>query len=205
LIERFQTLKNEDAAYFLDTLIQDKQVGEMSFPNFSGNFREYDHVDVVALARLAETAAVDLRIVLLARSPAQMLVSTTQHRHFDTPNREAAREATNAAALGAALSLIDPRFVRCLPWQADLDAWVGVAQWLHPAVQRDVVRRALKKADVVVAAANNGSFFVKKSPASPSPFLNNASEFALRRDPALAHLQPPVDVLYRTASCPPLE
>jgi hypothetical protein len=88
--------------------------GEMSYPNFSGSDKFLHNPDVTVLARLAEDAGVDLRVVVLRRGAEDILRSTTVHRHFGTEAHEAAVLAESAAYLAAQLRMLDPAFVECV-------------------------------------------------------------------------------------------
>ena len=200
----------------VNTLKTTLDTGEMSFPNFRGTFREYHHVDLLDFARIAEEANADLRFLVLARSAEDILVSTTEHRHFASHTSEAGIEALNAAAIAADLALIDPAFVLCLPWDVvenkgrawfqrnlSLATWTHIATRLHPSFTADIMRDALRAAHVAFnddLASIEDDFLQQTRDHQPrSPI--NASAFALRRDPGVAHLQVSADSFYRVAGC----
>lgn len=54
----------------------------MSFPSFGGPDKPLQYVDLKILAREAERVGIDLRLIYLGRSARDILISTTQHRHF---------------------------------------------------------------------------------------------------------------------------
>lgn len=57
-------------------------VGEMSFPNYGGEDKPLQYVDVRLLAEEAERAGIDLRVIYMSRPATDILVSTTEHRQF---------------------------------------------------------------------------------------------------------------------------
>lgn len=59
-----------------------KQAGMMSYPNYNGEGKALQYVDLRLLAEEAERAGVDLRMVYLSRSARSILVSDTQHNHY---------------------------------------------------------------------------------------------------------------------------
>lgn len=60
----------------------ERRVGEMSFPNYGGEDKPLQYVDLRRLAEEAERAGVDLRLIYLSRPASEILISTTEHRHF---------------------------------------------------------------------------------------------------------------------------
>lgn len=73
---------NEDPPLYLAALNRPCRVGAMSFPNFNGPNKPLQYVDLKVLATEAERAGIDLRMIYLGRSAKDVLVSTTEHRHF---------------------------------------------------------------------------------------------------------------------------
>lgn len=114
-----------------------------SYPNFGGPDKVFKRPDLPVLAHLAEEAGVDLRVLVLTRSPKDILVSTTVHRKFGGM-QEALVLADNAAVLAAQVQLVDPKFVMCAPFDrlVDGDWWskggagsggaMSPASFLHP-------------------------------------------------------------------------
>jgi len=107
-----------------------------SYPKNGGEDKPLRHPDVEQMARLAERASVDLRLVLLQRDVRDTLVSAALHRGFgDSLGHEAAILADNAYVLHGQLSLIDPAFVHCvdlLHLPEDHNHREALRQFLHP-------------------------------------------------------------------------
>jgi len=130
--------------------------GEMSYPNYSGSDKALHNPDVTVLARLAEDAGVDLRVVVLRRGAEDILRSTTMHRHFCSEAHEAAVLAESAAYLAAQLRMLDPAFVECVTIDAlfrdgvrALDALLwGGAEFPRGAKVGGESRRLLLKSEV---------------------------------------------------------
>lgn len=111
----------------------------MSYPNFGGNNKAIRHPDVHLLARLAEQAGVDLRVVVIIRDPASILVSTTINRNFNPFHIQLRVLADNQAILLQQLREIDRRFWVCHDFDADpqvacqaLGEHMGVGRFPHP-------------------------------------------------------------------------
>lgn len=111
--------------------------GMMSYPNFAGKFRAFQHVDVHEIASLAESAGIDFRVLVLSRPAKEILVSTTEHRHFDSRPQQAAVLADDAAALAAQLQLLDSSFMTCIPYSQ-----IGNATWWNEPYKREPVSGA---------------------------------------------------------------
>lgn len=111
--------------------------GMISYPNFSGEFRGFQHVDVHEIASLAEKAGIDFRVLVLSRPAKEILVSTTEHRHFDARPQQAAVLADDAAALAAQLQLLDSSFIMCLPYSQ-----IGNTSWWNQPYKRESVSQA---------------------------------------------------------------
>ncbi|KAJ1628053.1 hypothetical protein T492DRAFT_1020801 [Pavlovales sp. CCMP2436] len=99
--------------------------GMMSYPN--GGFfddwfgsRVLHHPDLTELARAAELARVDLRVVVSVREPGALLASTTVHRTFGASvASQGAVLADSALILAGQLAGIDRRFWSCVDLFAD--------------------------------------------------------------------------------------
>lgn len=201
-VAQLRSLAQDDAGrprlVVINAFAETTGTGEMSYPNYVGQTRIAQHVNVHELAVLAETAGVDLRIVVLARSAEAMLRSTTQHRHFERRSDQSAIEGVMAAVLAAQLQLVDPRFYLCVEygnigsprwWSDPYDAATRTsrADWLHP--QFDLSRAvASVYAGADRAAADSGDFL-------------DVVDFVNRRDVYEAHLAAMTDYLRRTAAC----
>ena len=102
--------------------------GMMSYPNLFGVDRALQYPNVHALAKLAEDAGVDLRIVLLVRHPGSIVRSGLK-RHFEKTQMHAIKMYTLALALlSAQLSLLDPSFFACWRYEAPT---VGISDLLQ--------------------------------------------------------------------------
>ena len=88
----------------------------ISYPNGGGPDRVFQNPDLLALAKLAESAGVDLRIVLLVRHPAYMIPSRAR---TDASNifHDIQIITMTLALLSAQLNLLDPEMVGC--WSYD--------------------------------------------------------------------------------------
>lgn len=71
------------ATLVLEGVCRPGTVGQLSFPNFAGPNKVFQHIDVRMLAEVAEAEGVDLRIVYLQRSARGLLLSNTDHRGFE--------------------------------------------------------------------------------------------------------------------------
>jgi len=74
------------------------------------------HPDLVSLANAAAEARADLRVVVMHRDPAPMLVSLSLHRGLLPLAEEANQMSNQAAILYAQLSSIDPQLFICVPF-----------------------------------------------------------------------------------------
>lgn len=74
------------------------------------------HPDLVSLSRAAVEAAADLRVIVLHRDPAPMLVSLSINRKLLPLALEAQQMANQAAILYSQLSTIDPNYFLCAPF-----------------------------------------------------------------------------------------
>jgi hypothetical protein len=85
----------------------------LSYPDC--NSRRH-HPDLVSLANAAADAGADLRIIVMHRDPAPMLVSLSLHRALLPLAEEANQMSNQAAILHAQLSAIDPQLFICTPF-----------------------------------------------------------------------------------------
>lgn len=117
------------------------------------------HPDLVSLTRAAADAGADLRIVVLHRDPAPMLVSLSLHRTLLPLAEEANQMINQAAILHAQLSAIDSQLFVCVPFTGvvnradEISKFVvgGLKQSFAPAIRKhyiphqDDVEEARKK------------------------------------------------------------
>jgi len=108
-------LKNDSEsigkAYLLNIHVGCKKAtGEMSYPNFGGKFKAFQHPDVVSIALAAEEAGVDLQVVVLNRDAEKIMVSTTVHRHFGGSRQLNVLEPV-AYALLQQLQMLEPDYI----------------------------------------------------------------------------------------------
>lgn len=118
----------------------------LSYPNYLGEHRTLHRPNIHQLAIMAESARVDLRILVLHRSTHATRLSTTQHRHFETEAREMAVLGDNAAALTRQLKLIDPRFFVCAESSSlgDSKLWhTKLGPGIHPYLRDGVESLAM--------------------------------------------------------------
>jgi len=210
----------------LNTLLDTKGSGEMSYPNFLGADRALNHPDVHYLAYLAERAGVDLRILVLTRPAEGMIQSTTVHRHFNSKSVQSTQMAGMAAVLAAQLQLIDPRFYLCVPYSSLFDAnwWSGSAlrfsaspakldeafqthgttvarsAWLHPDLEGRIVD-ASESARRKVGHADQPSIVDPTTLQTNRIPEINVTEFFGSRDLWEAHVATMAEYLHRTAGC----
>eukprot|EP00438_Fugacium_kawagutii_P029047 Skav222300 [mRNA] locus=scaffold3734:271560:272105:- [translate_table: standard] len=94
-----------------------KKSGMQSYPNYGGGARSIQNPDVRALAKLAEKAGVDLRIVFIVRDPRNVVKSSLKRR-FEKDLLHAIKMYTSTLSLlKNQLDLLDPSFIRC--WSYD--------------------------------------------------------------------------------------
>lgn len=80
-----------------------------SYPTLGGDKKQLQHPDLHLIAKLAEEAGVDLRVLVLTRNPYAIAKSTTENRLFGGGfNEEIEMLTENAAAITSQLNLIDP-------------------------------------------------------------------------------------------------
>ena len=100
-------------------VLNERVSGMMSYPNFLGRTRALQNPDVPALAKLAEDAGVDLRIVLLLRHP-RSVVRSGMRRGYEKSGLIHAISMYTAtlSLLSTHLSLLDPSFIACWRYEA---------------------------------------------------------------------------------------
>jgi len=110
---------NETSAlHCLNTADDRKDESMFSYPN---NNDKTHHPNVYTLARIAEDAGIDLRIVVLHRHPANQLVSLSLNRDFMDLPGEAHQMSNQGGILNSQLQLIDPDFFVCTPFDSVSD------------------------------------------------------------------------------------
>lgn len=118
-----RTPKNHARLYCLNIL-----AGSMlSYPDCNS---KRHHPDLISLTRAAAEAVVDLRIVVMHRDPAPMLVSLSFHRNFMDAPMEAQQMGNQAAILSAQLQSIDSKFYMCTAFTGVYGHAEMLAQWL---------------------------------------------------------------------------
>ena len=120
--------------------------GELSYPNFGGAEKHLHHPDLRVLATLAETAEVDLRVLVLLRDVPSILHSTAKRQIGATSKHEAAVLSSNADALAAQMLSIDPRFILCCEFDdfgSQNKTWERVAPFLHGRLTEGTVRQQI--------------------------------------------------------------
>jgi len=85
----------------------------MSYPSFGRETRAQRHPDPVRLAALAESTGTDLRLIVLLRSPVDMVYSTSFKRQFMAPEQQVELLTHEAMVLLEHLRILDPRFYVC--------------------------------------------------------------------------------------------
>lgn len=112
-------------------------MGMVSYPNFNGDNRIAQHVNLPLIAEIAEEMEVDFRVVYLRRNESDVMMSTVVKRGF-APYMEQLRVLTvNAEALAAMLDMIDPAFVECFSYERRLDEEQAsrIASFISPSKQ----------------------------------------------------------------------
>jgi len=107
--------------------------GMMSYPNFQGPGRPLHYPDVYRLARWAEEAGADLRVVVMTRNALDTLASTTVHRSFASWEQQSVILTNAVAALKQQLDLVDPRFYACAPFEG-FELSPRLAAFVHPSL-----------------------------------------------------------------------
>ena len=151
----------------------------VSYPTGVGPDKALQLPDLPVLALLAEEAQVDLRVLVLTRSPFEVLVSATQHRSFgQSPAREAVILSDMAAILAAQVQFVDPKFVLCAPFDRlrDVDWWTGSAagpgrampptSFLHPRLNAalEAMLGAVATPNQSIANTSSRSLSYSRSP-----------------------------------------
>ena len=118
---QLKDLKNHyegrEVTLFLNTL--GSCGSELSYPNFGGDLKAWQHSDVRMLAEVCESEKIDFRIVVLERPVHDVLVSTTVHRHYGTFMQEGRVLKDNMGVLMAQLFHLDESFYSCSPLMSD--------------------------------------------------------------------------------------
>ena len=111
--------------------------GMLSYPNFGNPQKSLNHPDVAVLARLAELAHIDFRIIVLQRSADNILLST-QSRRFGGP-KEGRTLSDNAASLYSQLKLLDSKFFHCIQYHElsilNDEKKKELIEFTHPIIQ----------------------------------------------------------------------
>lgn len=157
---------NDSTMVLLNTLAGERM---MSYPTGNGPMKVLMTPDIRILAKLAEEAGVDLRVIVLSRGYGDIFRSTRIHRHFGSNDVVQTKDLTvNAAMLASQVQLIDPAFVMCVRyndlgdlgwWQKPSNGAVGGkglthAHWLlNPPNNAGWINRAVKAIAVHPAAA----------------------------------------------------
>lgn len=162
-------------------------VGMLSYPNFGGPSKSLNHPDAFLLATMAERVGLDLRVLVLQRSAAEILRSTAK-RNFGGPE-ESRILVDNAAALYSQLHLLDQKFIHCIDYGDLLQLKVNstfpsvkskreqLEQFLHPAVVPPLMDQMLQK---VSSSPSGGTAAMTEAIGKRNLSANSAlSEFQL--------------------------
>jgi len=115
--------------------------GQLSYPNYGSDRadRSLNHPDVYMLAKMAEGAGLDFRILVVLRKAEELLVQTARKGYGG--RREPMVLLDNAAALLAQLSLLDRRFFTCVEHSSlrtmGLRERADLKRFLHPDIDLD--------------------------------------------------------------------
>lgn len=109
--------------------------GMLSYPNYDGVNRNLHNPDLHILAAIAESAGIDLRLLVLQRSAKELYESVIDRFTLPTPLMGMANSATN---LFSQLYRIDPAFYSCVPYhdvgKLDESKLKKLATFLHPTL-----------------------------------------------------------------------
>ena len=97
----------------MNTLLTASPAGMMSYPNYESETRAQHHPDPARLAALAESAGADLRVIVLLRSPVDVVYSTAIKRRFMAIERQIELLTHETMVLLEQLRVMDPRFYAC--------------------------------------------------------------------------------------------
>jgi len=121
----------------IDGLYILRGAGELSYPNFGGKHKSMNHPDVSMLAVLADSIGIDFRIIVLQRSAAGILASTSR-RDFGE-QQEPRILLDNSAALYSQLRALDPKFFNCVEFEQmrnlTSSQQEALASFLHPSIK----------------------------------------------------------------------
>lgn len=123
--------------------------------------------DIRILAKLAEEAGVDLRVIVLSRGYGDIFRSTRIHRHFGSNDVVQTKDLTvNAAMLASQVQLIDPAFVMCVRYN-DL----GDLGWWQKPSNGAVGGKGLTHAHWLLNPTNNAGWINRAVPSKLSLFI----------------------------------
>ena len=108
--------KNNTKAFFLNCVARSRCGSIASYPEYTGNYKAVQRPSVLLLARMAEEAGIDFRVVVLQRRVQNLVYSDTVHRRFNRFEPYLKEERileNNAASLYVELAAIDRRFYSC--------------------------------------------------------------------------------------------
>jgi hypothetical protein len=91
-------------------------VSGASMLSYPDNNNKLHHPDLVSLSSAAAEANADLRVIVMHRDPAPMLVSLSLHRNLLELATETQQMANQAAILHSQLESIDPQYFLCVPY-----------------------------------------------------------------------------------------
>lgn len=165
----------------------------MSYPNFGGWDKPIHNPDVRLLAKIAEEARLDFRVIVLMRTADEILRSTVFHRRFGPEQRQATILALSGSALAAQLRLLDPRFFVCVNSsglsKGDASVWAAGSGERLSLQDLLAVDDATVDGAAAILAHEAKAYFEKKTAERPE------SEQAVLSDVALEHLAAVTDVL----------
>ena len=87
--------------------------GMLSYPNYDGVNRNLHNPDLHVLAAVAESAGVDLRLLVLQRSASELYESVSDRFNVTTPLMSMSNSASN---LFSQLYRVDPAFFACVQY-----------------------------------------------------------------------------------------
>jgi hypothetical protein len=128
-------------------------VSMLSYPDRNSQLH---HPDLVSLTNAAADAEADLRVVVMHRDPAPMLVSLSLHRNLLELAEEAQQMANQAAILHSQLASIDPQYFLCVPFAGTVARADQISDFvvggLGKSIAEEIREHYLEKKDDVEAA-----------------------------------------------------
>ena len=180
-MQRMVQLKKSPHLYILGLEIS-RESGMMSYPNFNYADKVLDHPDSFVLASMAESAGLDLRLIVLQRDANEIMHSTFRRRFGTLNEPEILILIDNASVLFTELSLIDKRFYYCIEfsrlvsenWAAISDSRKShIMRFLHPSIVTEEVLKQMVQAINGTSTDGASTSASKSSKLTPVQFTSS--------------------------------